>query len=355
MLAFSQAILYICLLFLMGTFILKSVPATARPDFAVPKKALLAAAAILPIAAFIPVLDVILHLENRLGFWQATTLTVTSTTVGLSWIVTLAFSIMLLLVIAKGNFPRYSILLVVFIIASLAWSSHTASIQFTTGIINDFIHTLAMSVWVGTLFVVSFFSKNDKNWLAFLKWFTLLAAVCLFVIVISGLLLMGVLIPGYVASWITSYGQGLFVKHLFLIPIVFLAFANSVIGRFLLKRDYVFNPFPWVRAESIFLICILIVTSIFTQQQPPIHELTESMISPVFEWLHGGITVGGDTVLSFAFSGAAVGFLSLATIAICVFLMSFLIRQIPVYVTTIIGFVIVIGVYLFVMKSVVLI
>ncbi len=354
MLAFSQAILYVCLMFLMGTFILKSVPASARPDIAVPKKALLTAAILLPIAAFIPVFDVIIHLENRLGFWQASMLTITSTTVGLSWIATVAFSVMLILVIAKGNFPRYSILILTLIIATLAWSSHTASIQFTTGIINDFIHTLAMSAWVGTLFVVSFFSKNDKNWLAFLKWFTILAAVCLFVIIISGLLLMGVLIPGYVASWITSYGQGLFIKHLFLIPIVFLAFANSVIGRFLLKRDYIFNPFPWVRAESIFLICILIVTSIFTQQQPPIHELTDSMISPVFEWLHGGISVGGDTILSFAFSGAAVGFLSLATVAICVFLMSFLIRKIPVYATTLIGFVIVIGVYLFVMKSVVL-
>ncbi|WP_010304348.1 copper resistance D family protein [Kurthia senegalensis] len=354
MLAFSQAILYVCLMFLMGTFILKSVPTSARPDIAVPKKALLIAAILLPIAAFIPVFDVIIHLENRLGFWQASMLTITSTTVGLSWIATVAFSVMLILVIAKGNFPRYSILILTLIIATLAWSRHTASIQFTTGIINDFIHTLAMSAWVGTLFVVSFFSKNDKNWLAFLKWFTILAAVCLFVIMISGLLLMGVLIPGYVASWITSYGQGLFIKHLFLIPIVFLAFANSVIGRFLLKRDYIFNPFPWVRAESIFLICILIVTAIFTQQQPPIHELTDSMISPVFEWLHGGISVGGDTILSFAFSGAAVGFLSLATVAICVFLMSFLIRKIPVYATTLIGFVIVISVYLFVMKSVVL-
>lgn len=354
MLEISQAFLYICLAILTGTFVLYSVPAQKRPDLAVPKKWLLTSAIAIPILAFVPVIEVIENLGARLGYVDATVLVLTSTTVGLAWVMTLAFSIMLIILVARGMFARFGLLIMVILMMTLAWASHATSMNFTTGIISDFLHTLAMSLWVGTLFIVSFFATNTTNWLAFLKWFSIMAAASLFTIVISGLLLMGVLVPSYLTSWLTSYGQGLFFKHVFLIPIILLAFANTVVARFMVKRELPFNPLPWVRVESLFLIIILVITAIFTQQQPPVHELTQSMVSPVFQWLHGGVVIDGDTIMNFAFSGIAVLFLAVATTSICLFLTTFVIPRVPAYVTFSIGFIAAVSTYLFVMKSVIL-
>ena len=70
-------------------------------------------------------------------------------------------------------------------------------------------HFLAVSVWVGILFVVSWFSKNHSNWLNFLKWFTPVAIVCFVITVISGLFFMTVVVEfkDYANSWMLPYGQ----------------------------------------------------------------------------------------------------------------------------------------------------
>ncbi len=191
MLEISQAFLYICLAILTGTFVLYSVPAQKRPEIVVPKKWLLSSAVAIPILSFVAVIEVIINLGARIGYLDATLLVLSSTTVGLAWVMTLAFSIMLIILVARGMFARFGLLIMVILMMTLAWGSHATSMNFTTGIISDFLHTIAMSVWVGTLFVVSFFAKNTANWLAFLKWFSIVAAASLFTIIISGLILMG--------------------------------------------------------------------------------------------------------------------------------------------------------------------
>lgn len=354
MLAASQVILYICFAILMGSFVLYSVPQSARPTIKIPEKLLLALAIIVPITSLVPIIEIIWHLVGRLGFVEASVLTFTSTTSGLTWLLTVVFSVMLIILLARGMYPRFGMLLMVVLIALNAWASHAASMQFTKGMINDFLHVLPMSIWVGTLIVVALFAKDRNNWSTFLTWFTIVAASCLFVIVISGFMLMSILVPSYVTSWVTNYGQGLFFKHLFLVPIILLAFANGVVGRFIVKRNDYYNPLPLVRAEAGFLTVIFIITAMFTQTLPPIHTLTDEMISPIFRWLHAGATVTGDTMMEFGFSGIAVGFLSIAAVGMCVFIMSLIIRQIPTYVTFMIGVLCVVSTYLFVMKSIIL-
>lgn len=355
MLAASQVVLYICFALLMGYFVLNSVPQSARPTIQVQKKLIVALAIIIPITSLVPVIDVIWHLVSRLGLIDATVLVFSSTTVGLTWLLTLVFSIMLIVLVSRGTYPRFGMLLMVIFIALNAWASHAASMNFTTGMISDLLHVLPMSIWVGTLMIIALFAKDHANWGKFLNWFSIVAAVCLLMITISGLLLMGVLVPSYVTSWVTNYGQGLFTKHLFLVPIVLLAFVNGIVGRLIVKRNDRYNPLPFVRAEAGFLMFILIITAIFTQTLPPIHNLTDDMISPIFSWLHGSAMITGDTRMDFAFSGIAVAFLAAAAISMCVFAMSLLIRQIPTYVTFLIGLLFVVSTYLFVMKSIVLV
>ena len=60
--------------------------------------------------------------------------------------------------------------------------------------ISHTTHFTAVSVWVGILFVVSWFSKNHSNWLNFLKWFTPVAIVCFVSTIITGLILMTVVV-----------------------------------------------------------------------------------------------------------------------------------------------------------------
>lgn len=353
MLAASQVIVYICFAILMGSFVLYSVPKSARPTVSVPKKLLCILAIIIPVASLVPVLEIIWHLVDRLGLIDATVLAFTSTTSGLTWLLTLVFSVMLIILVRRGMYPRFGMLLMTVLIALNAWASHAASMQFTKGMMSDFLHVLPMSIWVGTLIVIALFAKDRNNWSAFLKWFTIVAASCLFIIAISGFMLMSILVPSYVTSWVTNYGQGLFIKHLFLVPIIFLAFANGIVGRFVVKRNERYNPLPLIRAEAGFLTLMLIITAIFTQTLPPIHTLSDDMVSPIFRWLHDGAAITGDTMMEFGFSGIAVAFLSIAAVSMCVFIMSFIIRQIPTYVTFIIGIVCVISTYLFVMKSII--
>ena len=131
------------------------------------------------------------------------------------------------------------------------------------GITSDFIHLAAVSIWVGILLIVGWCSVNHENWLKFLSWFSMVAISCLVATALSGVLLMDILVDGYIDSWMVSYGQGLLIKHLFLLPVVFYALVNGFIVKFKLSKNPTFNPIPWIRVEGFILFVIFTITAIF--------------------------------------------------------------------------------------------
>lgn len=81
---------------------------------------------------------------------------------------------------------------------------------------------------------------------------------------------MQYIVPEYWNSWLLPYGEALLLKHLLLIPVLLLAFLNS----FVLKREG--NPLKWVKAESILVALIFIVTGFMGQEAPP-HDVSETI------------------------------------------------------------------------------
>ena len=299
----SQTLLYLCFSVLVGSFILLLVPSKYRPDIKIPKRFLLISAITLPVFAFIPVLDITLYIAPRLGLFESFKIVLTTYTVGTAWDFTLLGSIMLVLLIAlarsteKSIFAFLGILLTFGLILTVAWSSHASAIDPIIGIISDFIHLAAVSIWVGILLIIGWCSLNHKNWLEFLSWFSIVAISCLVATALSGVFLMDVMVDGYIDSWMVSYGQGLLIKHLFLLPLVFYALVNGLIVKYKISKDATFNPIPWIRVEGFILFVIFTITAIFSQQSPPHgNYLTSDAVSPLFRLFHDGIIDSGNTI-----------------------------------------------------------
>lgn len=326
----SQALLYLFFSILVGSFILLLVPNKYRPDIKVSKRFLLMSAIALPVLSFLPVLENILYISPRLGLLESFKIVLITYTAGNAWIFTLLGSVVLILLISLTNFlekDTYSFLgaLVTFlIILTIAWSSHAGAIDPVIGIISDFIHLAAVSIWVGILLIISWCSINQRNWLEFLRWFSIVALSCLTATAISGLLLMNVMVNGYINSWIVSYGQGLLLKHLFLLPLIFYALANSLLVKYKLSKNASFNPIPWVRGEGIILFVIFTLTAIFSQQSPPHgNDLTNDAVSPLFRLFHTDFIDASNTI-GFAMSLNTVLFFFLSLLCIGLIVLSFL-------------------------------
>ncbi|QED48010.1 copper resistance D family protein [Cytobacillus dafuensis] len=299
----SQTLLYLCFSVLVGSFILLLVPSKYRPDIRIPKRLLLISAIMLPVFAFIPILEIILYISPRLGLFESLKIVLTTYTVGTAWDFTLLGSSVLILLIAlaksneKNIFSILGAFLTFGLILTVAWSSHASAVDPIIGIISDFIHLAAVSIWVGVLLMIGWCSLNHKNWLEFLSWFSQVAIGCLVATILSGVFLMDIMVDGYIDSWMVSYGQGLLMKHLFLLPLVFYALVNGFIVKYKISKDATFNPIPWIRVEGFILFTIFTITAAFSQQSPPHgNYLTSDAVSPLFSLFHDGIIDSGTTI-----------------------------------------------------------
>ncbi len=312
----SQALLYICLSILLGTFILTVVPEKLRPSFFIPPKWLIFSSAVIPVLTFVPVLYITLYISPRLGFMRALEVVLTQYTIGIAWSFTFLLSSFLIFVIiiaqranklSRVSINVLSIFITLGIIVTIAWASHASAINLTLGMISDSIHLVAVSVWVGIILVVAWFSTNTENWGKFLSWFSLVAISCLGATAISGFLLLDVLVDDYVDSWLISYGQGLFLKHLFILPLLFYAAVNGLFVKFKIGKDPTFNPLRGVKVESIILLTIFTLTAFFSQSSPPHGSIvTEDAVSPLFKLFHEVTSQANGLV--FVSNGIAIAF-----------------------------------------------
>jgi len=354
----SQVLLYVCFSILAGSLLLQLIPSTYRPDVKIPTYYLLMSAIMVPIFAFIPVLDITLFIAPRLGFGEALQTVLLSYTVGNAWNFTLIGSALLVLVIAlmRSNEKRTSasiaLALTFGLMLTIAWSGHAGSMSPITGIISHFIHLAAISVWVGVVLVVGWCATNHDNWLKFLSWFSKVAIGCLAATGLSGILLMNVMVDGYVDSWAVSYGQGLLIKHLFLLPLLFYALLNGWVVKHLLAKDATFNPIPWIRLEGIVLFVIFAMTAFFTQQSPPHgNYLTDDAVSPLFQIFHGGV-IDSSSTIGLTVNFDIVYFFFLALFVVGLMILS-IYKKASIVITFLLSCLLVVSIYIMVMLSVV--
>lgn len=312
MIYISEFLLYCCFCILVGNQLLTLVPETKRPDIEVPNW--LVNLCIIGIAglSFSPLLRIVyMFSEGTSDLALLFQSILFDFNVGHAWLITLLLCAMLLFVrtirrITKEPKLEYVSTAFTFaLILAFAWASHcTASYQLK-GFIPHAIHFLAVNVWIGTLLVVAWFSKNSRHWLAFLKWFSPVALLCLAATFCAGFFLMTLLVPEYVNSWIVSYGQALLIKHLLIVPLLVFAFINGVLVRSGVKQGNSINPIPWVRAESVTALLVFCAMAVMGQQSPP--ENLPAVIhfekpSALFEFFYKG-TVQPSTTLQFVSGG----------------------------------------------------
>ncbi|MGE7981665.1 copper resistance D family protein [Solibacillus sp. NPDC093137] len=331
---FSQFLLYVSLALLMGTFILYCIPETIRPKIDISAKWLIVSAVILPIVTFVPNIQLLTILTPQFGFIESLGMLLLKFKVGHSWLAVVGFTIILLIMLRQFMkkpsklISVMSIFILIAIMAAIGYISHAGSMTGIVGSALDFVHLLAVSVWLGILVLMSFFSKDAQNWDAFLKWFSPVALVAFTAVALTGVLMTDTIVPGYVTSWSSNYGQFLFIKHVLLVPLTVIILANSLLIK--LKMDKpLFEPRTWVRIETVLLVMILFITALYSEQQPPSFYVQE--ISPFFEMFYrSSIEAGMRGYLQM--TGIGLGFFLLTALFIALVIVSY-IKQLPVVVS----------------------
>ena len=276
----SETLLYLCFSLLMGSLILSLIPSSKKPDIKISKRWIQISILGIVVFSLFPIIRLVLFLYEDIGLSITIQNVISSFEVGQAWTFTLYVSIVFYLYVSlfsiftKKIHTGISLFFTFLLLLSLGWASHSASLTEWSGFIAHTLHFLAVTLWIGILIVVSWFSVNQENWLAFLKWFTPVAISCLLVVAATGYFLMTFVIDlnDYANSWILPYGQSLLIKHLILFPIIFFACINGFWMKRKLQKDSNVNPRNWVKAESLTLLLIFTATAVLGQQEPP-HDI----------------------------------------------------------------------------------
>lgn len=291
----SEPLLYLGYAVLAGITLLTLVPGTKKPPIKYPVWLGPAAAVIVALSAFIPILQIIMFFKEDVGLSQSFKAVMFSFKEGerYAWVAVLSILMGALTVIVNRR-PKAGVrwlmpLCLLGISAAMSSFNHAASLFGFKGELAFFGHFTAMAIWTGTLLIVGWFNKGGEGWTAFLRWFHPLAILCVLIVIGSGLFLMSGVTPDLVNSWVVPYGQALLIKHILIVPLLVFAFMNGSLMKRKLLRDPGFNAARWVRSEGIILWLIYIVTG-YMNQQPAPHDmnvaLTASDAADTFKWFH---------------------------------------------------------------------
>ncbi|ULT54602.1 CopD family protein [Neobacillus drentensis] len=264
---------YLMYSILVGHVALLLVPDDRKPQTQIAKPFLLLSTLGIIIFTLGPILQTIYYFKGGVGLAIAIEAVFTDFQVGRAWIF-IGFMGTFLWMAIQLNASKYlHAILLLLMILGVGYSSHVASLSFWTGLFSHSLHFLMVTLWTGILLHVAWFSKEELNWGKFLRWFTPVALVSLLFIFISGFILMIYMVEpkDYVRAWVLPYGQMLLLKHISIIPVLFFAIINGVLARKSLTLPS-FNPRPWIRGESIFILIIFYVTGVMGTLSPP-HEI----------------------------------------------------------------------------------
>lgn len=319
----SELLLYLCFSVLAGAFIHQLVPTNLKPSMVVHKGWIQLSIIGIMLFSAGPLFRLIDVFYANQSWFTAIISIIGKFEVGRSWALTATIAFFFLLfvtvfpVLENQKLTIISFTFLLALVLIVGWTSHSTSVANTIGFMFHTLHFIAVIVWVGILFVISWFSTDYRNWLQFLDWFTSVALTCVMLIIGSGIYLMQfVLEPSeYVNAWTMPYGQALLIKHLLILPVLIFAFINGVWIKRLLEKEKSINPLPWVRIESIVLLLVFTATGVLGQQETPIHiedTLQRNGFSPLFEFFYGepfsfytnvGFQFGPINILLFVLAG----------------------------------------------------
>lgn len=305
----SEGLLYVCFAIVTGSLLLRLVPENKRPSVQVPGGLLLACVIAIPILSYLPIHKLALVFAKDFDMTYSSILKsiLLDINTGKAWLWTtigsagLAFLLGLKAFRGDKHMPKVALFVTFLLIVWLGYAGHASSLYGFRGLITHASHFLAVSVWIGILFVVSWFSKDNANWEAFLRWFSPVAIACVLVTLLAGFVLMSFTTPEYMNAWMLPYGQMLLIKHLMILPLLLFAYSNGFRYKKMAKNNPAFNPRRWLQAESIIALLVLAATGALGQQTPP-HTVKETLQtvspSPLFTSVYKG-SFSPDITLQF--------------------------------------------------------
>lgn len=318
----SETVLYLSFSILVGAMIFQLVPENHKPAIDIPRAVYFLSILGIIFASIGPLVQVIFYFIEALGFWQTLKSVLYDFEVGKAWMFTSWTGLLLYFLILFKKSRYIQTFLVLLLVIAVGYASHAASLSFWYGLTSHTIHFLGVTVWTGILLIVSFFSKDLRNWGKYLSWFTPAAILCLIFIIVSGFMSMKLVVDpkNYVSSWMLPYGQALLVKHILIMPLLVFAFINGI-----LMKKQAENPCPttikWMKAESIFVTLIFIVTGALSIQSPP-HDIETMIHTEGYSQLYKGFhpfPADGAVKLNIDFSFLAGGVLSAIVVMLMVF------------------------------------
>ncbi|WP_216827840.1 copper resistance D family protein [Alkalihalobacterium elongatum] len=317
----SQALMYVLFSFLLGIALLSVIPSHWRPSFLVKSRLVYGSIGLIPLLSIVPVISVsyYIHIQYEAPFLSTLTQVVLGYKIGQAWMVTMILALLVGVsyffieqtqaMVAKSLF---FILVIAFTISS-SWASHAASLDEAGGFLYNGMHFIAATIWMGTIFIVSWFTNDDnlQKWSSFIRWFSSVAIGAVSMLILSGLLLMTIIVPEYVNSWVLSYGQLLLLKHILIIPIVVFGIVHGFFLRFRLQKVGILRFKRTLKAESVVGLMIFVITAIMTERVPP-HEVARTLQttdpSLLYQWIIGD-HVGTLVPLSFSFNWISISLL----------------------------------------------
>lgn len=326
----TEWLLYLSFSLIMGTAILYNVPFKYRVHVALSKKLMLIGTIGSIIFSYGLVLAAILIFGSDIGYWHSFTSVMLTFELGKTWYMILTSGLLLFGLVYFNNIDqdpflaKLAIVLVTVMIIAYAKASHAASLEPVYGFIAHFIHLWFISIWGGILLVVSWNTKQTESWLAFIKWYTPLAVICIITILISGFFTMAIDfkspvepllsgVPGQYQNGLSvNYGQALLLKHLFILPLILFAALNAFYTRYQLKNGIHRHAIPLARTESFFLVIVYMITAYMGQQAPPhdvIALIKQEGFSPTFLFFYPS-AAASIIPLHFGWSGLELLFLA---------------------------------------------
>lgn len=302
--------LYLSLAVIVGYWLLRLFPQGRKPEVRLPAPLLAAAYFLLPLALFIPPVQLSYGIAPQVedSFWSILWSVLKSFEMGEAFWA--ALLITLALAVLHWSRPRFTptaynwtgFLLALFLVLAQSWGSHAAGVTEYLGFLAQSSHVLAISLWIGPLLLVAWFGQSFKQWPAFLAWFTPLAMLCVATIITTGMVMMTFITPQPIQSLILSYGQTLLIKHLLLLPVLILGLINSWVSRRLLAQSEK-QLTRWLKAESGLALLLLAVTASLSQQAPPHDQLAQAVkyagISPLFRLFFPELAESGRLAVAF--------------------------------------------------------
>ncbi|EZH64327.1 hypothetical protein DH09_01005 (plasmid) [Bacillaceae bacterium JMAK1] len=267
----------------IGFFIVRSVPPLYRPDLNVPKPFISLLFISIFILGTIPLVDtafLIMSFEST-SFTNALGSLFTEYSIGQSYLDFLLFYVITIISLKwiKQDKLKWLILIPIFgMVFAYSWTTHPAALSIA-GYVFYVLHFIAAMSWVGTLTIISFFTKGETKWISFMKWFTPLGITAVILVFMSGIGMMLLITPNYADSLLLNYGQLQLIKHLLFIPLVFYGFAHGFILKHKMDDEYSrigIKPRKSFQIETVILLFVFIVTGFMSSSEPP-HDVAETL------------------------------------------------------------------------------